>query len=245
MKILAIGNSFSQDAMTYMEDIAESCGRTDIIAANLYIGGCPLTKHAENLKTDELEYDYQIRGKGLYKTSIHAALLSDDWDVITMQQVSGDSGLYDTYHPYIDYVYAEVKRLCPNAKVLLHRTWAYEEKSNHGRFADYNRDRDTMDRMIEDTFQKISSEFGLDMIPCGNVVTAIKKTMPEFDIENGGASLYRDRFHMGNCYGRYVVACVWLKKVCGVDISKATFIPNEAYPPLIKKLNEFVANYEF
>ena len=245
MKILAIGNSFSQDAMTYMEDIAESCGRTDIIAANLYIGGCPLTKHAENLKTDELEYDYQIRGKGLYKTSIHAALLSDDWDVVTMQQVSGDSGLYDTYHPYIDYVYAEVKRLCPNAKVLLHRTWAYEEKSNHGRFADYNRDRDTMDRMIEETFQKISAEFGLDMIPCGNVVTAIKKTMPEFDIENGGASLYRDRFHMGNCYGRYVVACVWLKKVCGVDISKATFIPNAAYPPLIKKLNEFVANYEF
>ena len=102
-----------------------------------------------------------------------------------------------------------------------------------------------MDRMIEETFQKISAEFGLDMIPCGNVVTAIKKTMPEFDIENGGASLYRDRFHMGNCYGRYVVACVWLKKVSGVDISKATFIPNEPYPPLIKKLNEFIANYEF
>ena len=70
--------------------------------------------------------------------------------------------------------------------------------------------------------------------------------IPEFDIANGGASLYRDRFHMGNCYGRYVVACVWLKKVCGIkDISSATFIPNEAYPPLIKKLNECVNNMHF
>ena len=58
MKILAIGNSFSQDATTYIEDIANSMGIEDITAANLYIPGCPLTKHAENLKTDELEYEY-------------------------------------------------------------------------------------------------------------------------------------------------------------------------------------------
>ncbi len=245
MKILAIGNSFSQDSTTYIEDIAESCGRTDILAANLYIPGCPLTKHAENLKTDELEYEYQLRGKGIYKTSIHAALLSDEWDVITLQQVSGDSGLYHTFHPYIDEVFAEVKRLCPNAKILLHRTWAYEERSGHNRFLDYNRDRDTMDQAIEDTYQKISEELGIDIIPVGNVVTAIKKTMPEFDVLNGGASLYRDRFHMGNCYGRYIAACVWLKAVCGMDISASKFIPNEAYPPLIKKLNEYINSLTF
>ena len=247
MKILAIGNSFSQDATTYIEDIANSMGIDDITAANLYIPGCPLTKHAENLKPDELEYEYQLRGKAIYKTSIHAALASDDWDVITMQQVSGDSGIKDTFHPNIDALYALVKRLCPNAKVLLHRTWAYEERSGHHRFKDYGCDHDTMDAAIEETFKKISEDLGgLDIIPCGNVVHEIKKTMPEFDVLGGGASLYRDRFHMGNCYGRYVVACVWLKKVCGIkDISSATFIPNEAYPPLIKKLNECVNNMHF
>ncbi len=246
MKILAIGNSFSQDATTYIEDIANSMGIEDITAANLYIPGCPLTKHAENLKTDELEYEYQLRGKGIYKTSIHAALASDDWDVITMQQVSGDSGLYDTFHPYIDELYAEIKRLCPNAKVLLHRTWAYEERSGHPRFLDYGRNHDTMNAAIEETSQKIASELGVDIIPAGKVVHEIKKNIPEFDVLNGGASLYRDRFHMGNCYGRYIVACVWLKKVCGIqDISSARFIPNEAYPPLIKKLNEYINAIQF
>ena len=78
------------------------------------------------------------------------------------------------------------------------------------------------------------------------VVHEIKKNIPEFDVLNGGASLYRDRFHMGNCYGRYIVACVWLKKVCGIqDISSARFIPNEAYPPLIKKLNEYINAIQF
>ncbi len=245
MKILAIGNSFSQDATTYMEAIARSCGRTDITAANLYIPGCPLTKHAENLKTDEMEYEYQIEGKVQYKTSIHAALASDEWDIITMQQVSGDSGLYDTFHPYIDELYEEVKRYQPNAKVLLHRTWAYEENSAHSRFADYDHDHDKMDAMIEETYQKISAELGgLDIIPAGKVVHVMKKQMPEFDLANGGASLYRDRFHMGNCYGRYAVACVWLKMLCGVDVTKSTFVPNEAYPVLLRKIDRFVAEYD-
>ncbi len=245
MKILAIGNSFSQDATAYMDNIAASCGITEHIFANLYIPGCPLTKHAENLKTDEIEYEYQIGGKKVYMTSIHEALLSDEWDIITMQQVSGDSGLYHTFHPYIDEVYAEVKRCCPNAKVLLHRTWAYEENSLHGRFADYNKDREQMDQMIEDTYQQISKDLGgMDIIPAGNVVTMIKKNVPEFDLENGGVSMYRDRFHMGLCYGRYAVACVWLRKLCNMDISDATFVPNEAYPKLIYILRDYICGLE-
>ena len=104
MKILAIGNSFSQDSTAYVEDIAKSIGHRDITAANLYIGGCPLSHHAENLKTNAVEYDYQRHGNGLYKTSIREALKSDTWDIITLQQVSGLSGLYDTNQPYIDEV---------------------------------------------------------------------------------------------------------------------------------------------
>ncbi len=246
MKILAIGNSFSQDATAYIDNITANLGIEDFLAANLYIPGCPLTKHAENIKTDELEYEYQIGGKCQYKTSIRATLAAEDWDIITMQQVSGDSGLYDTFHPYIDELYAEVKRLCPNAKVVLHRTWAYEEKSLHGRFADYDCNREKMDRMIEETYQKISADFGgMDIIPAGNVVTAIKKELPEFDIANGGVTMYRDRFHMGLCYGRYAVACVWLRKLCGIDISKCTFVPNEAYPPLIFKLRDYIQAIAF
>ena len=47
MNILAIGNSFSQDATRYLKQIGDS-SLTDLYVVNLYIGGCPLERHADN-----------------------------------------------------------------------------------------------------------------------------------------------------------------------------------------------------
>ncbi len=44
MNILAIGNSFSQDATRYLYDIALS-DNVNIKVVNLYIGGCSLELH--------------------------------------------------------------------------------------------------------------------------------------------------------------------------------------------------------
>ena len=45
-KVLAIGNSFSIDAMQYLYGLAKDTGYTDIVLGNLYIGGCTLQTHA-------------------------------------------------------------------------------------------------------------------------------------------------------------------------------------------------------
>lgn len=44
MNILAIGNSFSQDATRYLHGIARSMGKK-WNTANLYIGGCSIDRH--------------------------------------------------------------------------------------------------------------------------------------------------------------------------------------------------------
>lgn len=242
MKILAIGNSFSQDATAYVEDIAASLGQNDVIAANLYIGGCPLSHHAENLKTDKVEYEYQRHGVLCHMTSIREALKSDAWDIVTLQQVSGHSGIYDSYRPYIDEVYAEVRSLCPDAEIYLHRTWAYEEESTHPDFVRYDRDRAKMDAAIEDVYLKMSTLFSAKVIPVGNVITMLKQ-MPEFDLKDGGISLYRDRFHLSLTYGRYAAALVWLEMLCGVDTAKATFVPEGAQADLVYKVRDAVKDY--
>ena len=59
MKILTIGNSFSQDATAYVERIALS----DIYVRNLYIPGCSLEMHYNNMLTGEKAYEYQKNGK--------------------------------------------------------------------------------------------------------------------------------------------------------------------------------------
>ena len=102
MKILSIGNSFSQDAQRYLHRLAKQDG-TKMKTVNLYIGGCSLQKHYLNMLDDNVAYDFEFNGEGTgLKVSIRQALVSDDWDVITLQQASHLSGRYETYLPYIE-----------------------------------------------------------------------------------------------------------------------------------------------
>ena len=92
IKILAIGNSFSQDATRYIEDIAKSAGQ-ELFVRNLYIGGCSLERHAENVRSGEEAYAYQKDAQMIEMISVTDALRREDWDYVTVQQVSGKSGL--------------------------------------------------------------------------------------------------------------------------------------------------------
>ena len=49
MNVLAIGNSFSQDATRYLHQVAKSAG-VYLEVFNLEIGGCPLSKHFRRKK---------------------------------------------------------------------------------------------------------------------------------------------------------------------------------------------------
>ena len=58
MNILAIGNSFSQDATRYLHGIARADGVT-LEVVNLYIGGCSLERHYRNMMADTRAYELQ------------------------------------------------------------------------------------------------------------------------------------------------------------------------------------------
>lgn len=60
MKILSIGNSFSQDAQAYLHDAALSLG-LDLECLNLYIGGCSLERHYNNLLSGERVYSPEYK----------------------------------------------------------------------------------------------------------------------------------------------------------------------------------------
>ena len=58
LKILAIGNSFSEDATEYIPMIARDLGIKNITVGNMYIGGCTIEKHASNARNNEAAYKY-------------------------------------------------------------------------------------------------------------------------------------------------------------------------------------------
>ena len=97
LKVLAIGNSFSQDATRYLHQIAKA-DDVDLKVVNLYIGGCSLSTHYQDMLEDKRAYSLEFNGEvtGFF-VSIREALESDTWDVVTLQQVSQEAPRYDTY----------------------------------------------------------------------------------------------------------------------------------------------------
>ena len=125
MKILAIGNSFSVDAMTYLYDIARSEGLKELTLGNLYIGGCTLQTHADNARENRPAYQYfkasaKTAGHFLERphTRLAEGLADEDWDIITMQQASGSSGMPDTYAAPLSSLVAYVNENKTNRNAL-------------------------------------------------------------------------------------------------------------------------------
>ena len=47
LRILAVGNSFSDDGTEYLPGLLEAAGIHNVIVARLYIGGCTLERHCK------------------------------------------------------------------------------------------------------------------------------------------------------------------------------------------------------
>ena len=211
MKILSIGNSFSEDAQRWLHSLGEQNG-VCIDCANLYIGGCSLEAHHINNRENNAFYDLEINGvfEG-EKTSIASALEREEWDVITLQQVSGFSGIANSYDPYLNGLVEFIKEKCRNAKIVIHGTWAYETDSQHPDFPKYNNNQKEMfNRIISATAQK-AKEINAEIIPVGKVIQHLRENVKDFDYENGGLSLCRDGFHLSFDYGRFAAAATWVR----------------------------------
>ena len=243
MNILAIGNSFSQDSTAYLEPVCKAAGREDRIV-NLYIGGCSLKTHWENICKNAPRYEEQFEGQHTGRMlSIAEALAEGPWDVITLQQASHDSGVEKTYYPYLACIASFVRWKCPEAKLWIHQTWAYEIDSVHGSFPVYDRNQDKMYAALTAAYAKASKAIGAPIIPCGETVQHLRKTSPTFDYANGGLSLCRDGFHLSIPYGRFVAAAVWYEMLTGGDITQNTFVPQNADKELIAMLRTEVHNF--
>lgn len=210
MKILSIGNSFSQDSTALLQLLTDK-----ITARNLYIGGCSLDMHAANIENDAAKYELQEHGEKMQNAlvGVKEALISDKWDYITVQQVSGRSGVYESFYPYLGELLDYVRKYS-DAEIVLHETWSYEIGSGHPDFAIYNSDREQMARAIKETYEKVSAKENLRIIRVGEAVQNLR-AKPSFDYKNGGLSLTRDGFHLSLSYGRLLAASVWCKFFTG------------------------------
>ena len=213
VRILAIGNSFSQDAVEqYLHELAEAEGISTIIG-NMFIGGCSLERHVKNARENAPAYAYRKIGtdgkkreKG--KMSLETVLADEAWDYVSLQQASPFSGMYETYEASLPELIEYVKaRLPKKTKLMLHQTWAYASTSKHSGFKNYNCNQLTMYQAIADAVKKAAKANKIKIvIPSG---TAIQNARTSFI----GDHLNRDGYHLDVKIGRYTAACTWFERI--------------------------------
>lgn len=224
MKILAIGNSFSDDATEYLYPVLSALGEKDLFLGNLYIPGCPLSLHLENALSAAPAYDYLTNADGVWHTEqgfpLPQALKSREWDVITMQQASYDSGKaesYDALAPLVVYVKSNA---LGKPALVWHMTWAYQNGCTHDGFAAYGNDQITMYGGILNAVKTRVlplAEFSL-LLPVG---AAIQNARASFL----GDTLTRDGYHLSDPLGRYIAALTWARVLTGKSLEGIPYAP--------------------
>lgn len=209
LKVLAIGNSFSNDTTEFLYDVAKAEGVTDIVLGRLYIGGCSLEKHANNAATNAPAYKYYRNTAGVWipreSITMEYALQDEQWDIITLQQNSGNSGLPASYNGYLEQLiqYVNENKTNPNARLVWNMTWAYQEGSPEGGFKNYDNDQTTMYSAIVNTVKEViepNTAFSR-IIPVG---TALQNVRTSYI----GDNVTRDTYHL-NTLGKVIGAYTW------------------------------------
>ncbi len=239
LRILAIGNSFSDDATARLAAIARA-DSVALKAVNLYVGGCTLEQHAGFLAEGGAPYTYELDGVLTERrASLPEVLAEEPWDVITLQQASHMSGRPASYEPYLTQLLATVRAACPKAAVWFHQTWAYEVDSDHAWFPTYDNSQETMHRAIGEATREVVKAHGLPVLPVGEAMMALRQR-PSFDPRQNGIRLTRDGYHLNLTYGRYAAGAVWYECLTGRDIRENPYCPEDTDPALIEEIRRMV-----
>ncbi|MDD4689531.1 MAG: DUF4886 domain-containing protein [Eubacteriales bacterium] len=251
-KVLAIGNSFSQDSNKWLQKLVDSAGE-EITFYNLHIGGCSLDRHWSNIAEDDIpDYALEMDGEKQGRIGLRAALAMHKYDYITIQQRSGFSGLKETYYPFADNLVKYLTQVQPQAEIIVHQTWAYQVGSTHGDFPIYSCDQEKMFLALKDAYNELAVKMGqytpskkpLRIIPNGEI---FQRCRAEKIFADDNICLNRDGFHASLIHGRYMLGASWFMAFTGKDISKANFLPegmtNEEADVINKNVREVMKEY--
>ncbi len=224
VKVLAIGNSFSEDAVEqYLYELARAQGDS-LVIGNAYIPGCSIDRHYKNLKGDSAVYSYRkiVGGVKLVrkKTTLKQIIRDEQWDVISLQQASKFSGISSSY-ANLPLFKRLVQSYTTNLHVefVWHMTWAYANDFTSKNFGPYDNDQRKMYSAIVSTMLHVLPGISVKrVIPSG---TAIQLMRYRF-----GDVLNRDGYHLSLTIGRYTAACTWCEFLTGKIVDGNHYRPD-------------------
>ncbi len=228
IKLLAIGNSYSMNALSYFYEICKAEGAEEVILGNLVIGGCSVATHLSNAMTGANAYTYRKCKRtnsnskfSDWKVSENISMLDmlndEEWDIITFQQYSAHAGLSETYDD-LQKLMTIVKGANKKSDTVYawHMTWAYQKGYQDNSFSPYAFTQSKMYNDICDAVQaKIvpNNEISV-IIPSGTAIQNARAAL--------GDVLSTDGSHL-NELGQYILGYTWYAALTGKTLTELKY----------------------
>lgn len=255
LRILTIGNSFTDSLTAYFPQVAASAG-CKLVFDRANFGGCELERHWSYITAEEATPICRIyRGGG----SKLRDFLAQGWDLVTIQQASHASWRPETFQPFATSIYEYVRTHAPEAEVAIQQTWAY--RADDPRLlpgGEWAIDQTGMYERLTENYRTLAKKHDLRIIPTGYAVQLARAAEPvpfrnydpalidslrwpdlppqagdvvgkcfyRKDPETGELKIGRDLIHL-NCRGQYLQACVWTAFLYGRRTEEISFVPDE------------------
>ena len=215
LKVLLIGNSFSQDTCYLASNAAKAMGLENAVISNLYIGAGSISDHIYRYKQGATAQYQYLSSKGNWtnkNATLEEAVKSENWDYIILQQVSPLSGEVNSFES-VNTLMDIIEPMCPSARFAWNMTWAYQSTFEDGRFERYDSDQTKMyNSIVSATQAKIVTNERIDLIvPTGTVIQNVRTSYI-------GDNLTRDGYHLNETLGRQIAALALVHALTGASI---------------------------
>ena len=194
LKVLMIGNSFSNSVLRYFPLIVEASKEHKLTLANAYIGGCTLERHCQNIDDEKTNpkgtpYTFNFVGKKTTRAKLSDMIKAEKWDIITIQQGSPHSPYKEKTHDFAQKLITFVKGLAPQAEIVVHQTWAYRADAPWFRGSKPKMTRQQMHDMLTANYTELAKKHNFRMIPVGNAVQLFREKLPVKEVKYAAADL--------------------------------------------------------
>lgn len=222
IRVLFIGNSFTEDATAHLPGILAAAGVQNVRMTRVYHGGYTLPEYNENFATpntcarrDCSIGDAQWSGDNTLDSSLEEILVSDTWDIVTLQEHTGNRAgwswpgvLQEAIGGLVDKIYSAQPKHRPTILYLMAQTYAHD---SYVLSTYFNNDRSEMFSTVTGVVQQILSETCVDLvIPSGTMLENLRTT--SVNVSNG-LELTRDSYHMDYGISRYGAACTVFESI--------------------------------
>lgn len=256
MKILNIGNSFTDSLKAYFPSVVESVPGCELFLDAASHGGCELHRHWSYITNEENDRVYSMYQDRRFK--MREILEREPWDIVSIQQASHYSWKPETFQPYATNIRDYVKAHAPQAELVIQQTWAYRADDPRLQTTGlWGISQDEMYKRLYDAYAQLASELNARVIPVGyavqlarqkqekpfvNYPASLLNTLQWPDLPPQGGSLVGKAFwkkdaetgkmYIGrdcihlNARGQFLQACVWFAALYKIHTDEITFCPD-------------------